>query len=236
MINIISRSWNNALTRYDVMIVCPKLQGIGVGLDKCWDCLESAVFMLGNSETNLERNIRVEQRAPQYVESTALRKQASMLVGVGTTICTGRRMQVGRPCRICQHHPPRPRDYLGMPRCACHDQASILRHLDTLLPSICPEPAVPWVSQTTIFAFRSAPDGGAGTRGCALVPPVQQAVYQTSVSLPCCSNFATTTIGLTVSRRIIIETSWLLLSVQHESLCPETAIVCGLRKGKDRVQ
>jgi len=78
MMNIRPRSWKNALTQHDVMIVCPKLQGIGiplrtnVGSGKCWDCLESAVLMLGNSETNLERNIWVERRAPQYVDPTAL--------------------------------------------------------------------------------------------------------------------------------------------------------------------
>ena len=54
------------------------------------------------------------------------------------------------------------------------------------------------MSQTLIFASRRAPDGGAGTCGCALVPPVQQAVYQASVSSPCCSKFATTIIELTV--------------------------------------
>jgi len=52
--------------------------------------------MLGNVGSNFERNIRVERRALQYVDPTALQQQRNMLVGVGTTICTGRRMQVGR--------------------------------------------------------------------------------------------------------------------------------------------
>ena len=121
MRNIRSRSWNNALTQYDVMIVCRKLQGIGVslstnvGLDKSWDCLRKHYFNAGECRVEFRtqhtgRAARTSIRRP-HGSSTA-----AQYVGRGGDYNLYRPKDAGgaRPCRICQHHPLRPQDYLGI--------------------------------------------------------------------------------------------------------------------------
>ena len=104
-----------------------------------------------------------------------------------------------RPCRICQHHPPQPRDYLGT---LCLSRPGFFsmppKYLFTFNLSRTSCLVSVTNSHLRLQTTWAAPDGGAGTCRRALVPPVQQAVHQASVSLPCCFNFATTIIGLTV--------------------------------------
>ena len=138
-----------------------------------------------------------------------------------------------RPCRICQHHPPRPRDYLGT--------------LCLSRPGFCFGPPKYFLA---FNSFRTSCLVSVSNRHIRL----QTSTGWRSRCLQACFGAASATSRLPNvsvfamllqfcdkdhradrSRRIIVETSWVLLSVQHESLYPETAIVCGLRKGKDRV-
>ena len=113
MRNFRSRSCNNALTLYDVLIVCPELQGIGVslrtnvGFDKCWDCLRKHYFNAG--ECRVEFQTQNTGRAAR----TSIRRShgsstAGQYVGRGGDYNLYRPKDAGgaRPCRICQHHPP----------------------------------------------------------------------------------------------------------------------------------